>query len=80
MKKYFIINHFLKIDQNPKTASEIMVQAGGNLGNSYITYCLLKHLEIKLNDVEGIQNLWTIDDQEIEKNITNKFELYRCYL
>lgn len=69
--KVFFINSNIFINNKLQFDSldDILAPLGGNTGNSYITYSLIKEIGCKINDIEHIQNIYTFDFSTQDKYI-----------
>jgi hypothetical protein len=57
-EKYFFINSNIVDDQDIGGFSQYIKDIGGNVGNSYITYSVIKILYGKYQRIDDIKNLW----------------------
>jgi hypothetical protein len=57
-EKYFFINSNIVDDQDIGGFSQYIKDIGGNIGNSYITYSIIKILYGKYQRIDDIKNLW----------------------
>ncbi len=57
-EKYFFINSNIVDDNDINGFSQYIKDIGGNIGNSYITYSVIKILYGKYQKIDDIKNLW----------------------
>lgn len=69
VKPFFINSNIHLKEFSYKTVEDILTPLGGNTGNSYITYGLMKAVLGGICDIPHIQNIYTYDFSKSDKDI-----------